>query len=73
MCEIVLCTGIHYKLNDDDDDDDEMPYVYEYIILFSVRRFYTFCLPVRCCRAFDAAGPTTSGTKLMTAAERGDR
>jgi len=36
MCEIVLCTGIHYKLNDDDDDDDEMPHVYEYIILFSV-------------------------------------
>jgi len=36
----------------------------------SLCRFYTFCLPVRCCHAFDAAGPTTSGMKWMTADEQ---
>jgi len=38
-------------------------------LLISVFRFYTFCLPVRCCRAFVAAGPTTSGMKWTTMGE----
>lgn len=39
---------------------------------YSVCRSYIFCSPVRCCHAFDAAGPTTNGTRSTTADDRRD-